>query len=52
MNKSIDDLRFAVRLYAKNKTVSVVSLLALAIDVAAVVVCFAVVNSVLLHPLP
>lgn len=52
MNKLIDDLKFAARLYAKNKTVTVVSLLALAIGVAAVVVCFAVVNSVLLHPLP
>jgi hypothetical protein len=42
MNKLIDDLKFAARLYAKNKTVTVVSLLALAIGVAAVVVCFTV----------
>jgi predicted permease len=52
LNKTLQDLRFALRVFRKNRAFSVATLLSIAIGVGATVAVFSVVNALLLKPLP
>ena len=52
MNRTAQDLRFALRVFQKNMAFSVSAILSIAIGVGATVAVFSVVNALLLRPLP
>jgi len=52
MERLLQDLKYAARVLAKERSFTLTSVLTLAICIAANVAIFAVVNSVLLEPLP
>ncbi|HEY5883982.1 MAG TPA: ABC transporter permease [Pyrinomonadaceae bacterium] len=52
MDKVIQDLRFALRVYANNKTFTVIAVLALSIGIGSNIAVFSVVNALFLRPLP
>jgi predicted permease len=52
MEKFLQDLRFALRVYAKNKSFTIVAVLALAIGIGSNIAVFTVVNAMLFRSLP
>jgi predicted permease len=52
MEKFLQDLRFALRVYAKNKSFTIVAVLALAIGIGSNIAVFTVVNATLFRSLP
>ncbi len=52
MEKLLQDLRFALRVYAKNKSFTLIAVLALSIGIGSNIAVFTVVNAMLLRPLP
>jgi predicted permease len=52
LSKTLQDIRFALRVFLKNPTFSVAAVLSIAIGVGVTVVVFSVVNALLLKPLP
>ena len=52
MEKLLQDLRFALRVYAKNKSFTMIAVLALSIGIGSNIAVFTVVNALLLRPLP
>ena len=52
MSKTLQDIRFALRVFQKNPAFSIASILSIAIGVGVTVAVFSVVNALLLKPLP
>lgn len=52
MEKFLQDLRFALRVYAKNRSFTIVAVLALAIGIGSNIAVFTVVNAMLFRSLP
>lgn len=50
MEKSLQDLRFAFRVYAKNRSFTTIAVLALAIGIGANIAVFTVINALLFRP--
>ena len=52
MEKFLQDLRFALRVYAKNRSFTIIAVLALAIGIGSNIAVFTVVNALLFRSLP
>jgi hypothetical protein len=52
MEKFFQDLRFALRVYAKNRSFTIIAVLALAIGIGSNIAVFTVVNALLFRALP
>ena len=52
MEKFLQDLRFALRVYAKNRSFTIVAVLVLAIGIGSNIAVFTVVNAMLVRSLP
>ncbi len=52
MEKSLQDLRFALRVYAKNRSFTIIAVLTLAIGIGSNIAVFTVVNALLFRSLP
>ena len=52
MSRTLQDIRFALRVFQKNPAFSIASILSIAIGVGVTVAVFSVVNALLLKPLP
>ena len=52
MSRTLQDIRFAMRVFQKNPAFSIASILSIAIGVGVTVAVFSVVNALLLKPLP